>query len=199
MCETQSSQSTVALTLASSRLLLRLPVPADAQALLDFHLRNDQHLAPTDPPRPTGFATLEHWRRYIATAQQSFRDGTAYRFVIADKERPTVIIGKSNFNQVFRGPFWASYLGYAIDKEHQGQGKMFEANKRLVRYAFEELHLHRVMANYLPSNERSGRHLRRLGFVVEGYARDYLMIDGQWRDHILTSLTNKDWQPPEPQ
>lgn len=49
------------------------------------------------------------------------------------------------------------------------------------------------MAAYLPDNERSGKLLKRLGFVVEGYARDYLMIDGQWQDHILTSLINHNW------
>jgi ribosomal-protein-alanine N-acetyltransferase len=45
------------------------------------------------------------------------------------------------------------------------------------------------MANYRPENERSGRLLQRLGFAREGYARDYLFIDGAWRDHVLTSLT----------
>jgi ribosomal-protein-alanine N-acetyltransferase len=44
----------------------------------------------------------------------------------------------------------------------------------------------------VPTNERSGRLLRRLGFVVEGYARDYLFIGGQFRDHVLTSLTHPD-------
>lgn len=57
----------------------------------------------------------------------------------------------------------------------------------MVDFAFEALGLHRVMANYQPANERSGRFLRRLGFVPEGYARDYLYINGMWRDHILTS------------
>jgi ribosomal-protein-alanine N-acetyltransferase len=42
----------------------------------------------------------------------------------------------------------------------------------------------------VPTNERSAALLRRLGFVVEGYARDYLFIGGKFRDHILTSLTN---------
>jgi ribosomal-protein-alanine N-acetyltransferase len=46
------------------------------------------------------------------------------------------------------------------------------------------------MANYLPTNERSARLLRRLGFVIEGSARDYLFVGGQFRDHVLTALTN---------
>jgi ribosomal-protein-alanine N-acetyltransferase len=66
---------------------------------------------------------------------------------------------------------------------------MFEALQAGIAYAFDELGFHRVMANYMPVNERSGRLLRRLGFVVEGYARDFLLIDGQWRDHVLTALT----------
>ena len=50
------------------------------------------------------------------------------------------------------------------------------------------------MAAYLPHNQRSANLLKRLGFVVEGYACDYLMINGQWQDHILTSLTNRNWK-----
>ena len=43
---------------------------------------------------------------------------------------------------------------------------------------FREQNLHRIQANYVPRNERSGGLLRRLGFVVEGYARDYLLLNG---------------------
>jgi ribosomal-protein-alanine N-acetyltransferase len=31
--------------------------------------------------------------------------------------------------------------------------------------------------------------LQRLGFRVEGLARNYLYINGAWRDHVLTALT----------
>jgi ribosomal-protein-alanine N-acetyltransferase len=54
------------------------------------------------------------------------------------------------------------------------------------------LGLHRVEANYQPNNERSGRLLRALGFTVEGYARAYLYIDGEWRDHVLTAKIRDD-------
>lgn len=36
-----------------------------------------------------------------------------------------------------------------------------------------------------------------LGFKVEGYAYDYLLINGRWEDHVLTSLTNPAWTPPD--
>jgi len=50
--------------------------------------------------------------------------------------------------------------------------------------------VHRIHANYMPHNRRSGAVLRRLGFVVDGFARDYLQINGRWEDHVLTSLIN---------
>ena len=64
-----------------------------------------------------------------------------------------------------------------------------------IPFVFNKMRIHRINANYLPRNERSGGLLRRLGFTVEGYARDYLYINGRWEDHILTSCTNPDWKP----
>jgi len=59
-----------------------------------------------------------------------------------------------------------------------------------IDYVFQSMQLHRIMANYMPRNQRSAKLLKRLDFTVEGYARDYLMIQGQWEDHILTSRLN---------
>jgi ribosomal-protein-alanine N-acetyltransferase len=50
------------------------------------------------------------------------------------------------------------------------------------------------MADYMPRNRRSAAVLRQAGFVVEGYAREYLRIDGRWEDHVLTAITNPDWK-----
>lgn len=72
---------------------------------------------------------------------------------------------------------------------------MSEAVGKAIQYMFEKQKLHRIMANYMPSNERSARLLRKLGFVIEGHAKKYLLINGQWEDHILTSLTNEKWIP----
>ena len=34
----------------------------------------------------------------------------------------------------------------------------------------------------------------RLSFSVEGHARDYLRLAGEWQDHTLTSLINESWK-----
>ena len=50
------------------------------------------------------------------------------------------------------------------------------------------------MANYMPDNIASAQVLKKLGFVIEGTAKDYLYIDDRWEDHILTSLVNPNWK-----
>ena len=46
----------------------------------------------------------------------------------------------------------------------------------------------------MPHNRRSAAVLRRTGFIVEGCARDCLLINGRWEDHVLTAITNPDWK-----
>lgn len=67
---------------------------------------------------------------------------------------------------------------------------MSEALQAVIAYAFGDLALHRLQANYQPANVRSARLLQKLGFEIEGQAKDYLFLDGAWRDHVLTSLRN---------
>lgn len=127
--------------------------------------------------------------------EQEYNEGRSIRFLLFLKDYPEgEIIGFCNFSQIFRGPFQACYLGYHIDKTFEGKGLMSEAVQKAIEYMFEKQTLHRIMANYMPSNERSARLLHKLGFVVEGYAEKYLLINGNWKDHILTSLTNQNWQ-----
>jgi len=115
----------------------------------------------------------------------------AVTVVLLDKFDPDgPILGQVSLRNIIRGAFQGCHLGYSLDQQAVGKGLMFEALTSVIAYGFGEMGLHRIMANYIPTNERSGRLLRRLGFVVEGYARDYLFLAGKWQDHILTSLVN---------
>lgn len=183
---------TVEVALNSERLKVRQIRMQDAQALLDFHLTNKDFLSPFDPPVPESFYTLDYWKDKILHSKQKWLEKEELRLIIQQEEESDVI-GCINFTQIQRGPFHACRLGYKLGERFQGKGYMSEALQRAIEYMFNELNLHRIEANYIPSNRKSKNVLRRLGFVNEGMAKNYLYIDGKWQDHQLTSLTNPNW------
>lgn len=175
----------------TERLLLTLPAPSTALRHARFAEENQAHLAPWEPPYPSDYFTLGFWRARLRQNLAEHENGTSMRLSIFWKGDPdSPVLGNCNFGTFVWGAFHCATLGYRIDHRVEGKGVMTEALAGAIQYVFDELGFHRIQANYRPTNERSGTVLRRLGFVVEGYARDYLFIDGAWRDHILTSLTN---------
>ncbi|OWJ63991.1 GNAT family N-acetyltransferase [Inquilinus limosus] len=183
--------------LLGPRVFLTLAGPADGVDLAAFHDREWDHLGPWMPPRSAAWRTEPHWRRWSAEAVDLFLDDRAVRLVLRLIDRPgDGIVGQLNLNMLSRGAFQAATLGYHLGAAQQGGGLMREALEMAIRYAFGPLSLHRLMANHLPENARSAALLQRLGFIREGYAKDYLFIGGAWRDHVLTALTNPDPSPP---
>lgn len=177
-------------TLNTARLIVEHMAPGHAEALADFFRRNEQHLAPWDPPRPAGITAPEFWAAECGRAIEDHGRGTVLRWVLRLRAAPERVIGRINYTQIARGPFQSCMLGYAIDHAHEGRGLMREALEATIEHVFAVLKLHRIQANYVPGNVRSGRLLERLGFVREGLAKDYLFIDGAWRDHVLAARLN---------
>lgn len=178
------------------RVILRLPNKSDIDSIINYYLENKDHLEEFEPIRPDNFYTTGFWEKDIESRLKEYKEDKSLRMFIFDKIDNCTIIGVVNFNQIVRGAFHACYLGYSIAGDKQGEGYMTESLHYAIDFAFNQLNLHRIMANYMPHNRKSGNVLRRLGFTVEGYARDYLFINGRWEDHILTSLTNRSWEPP---
>ncbi|HYH80784.1 MAG TPA: GNAT family N-acetyltransferase, partial [Longimicrobium sp.] len=150
-------------------------------------------LEPWDPRRPDGFYTEAYWVEQVRRSREEAENDRSLRLFIFPDEAPGEVIGTVNFTEFVRGTFQACYLGYGLSAAREGQGYMREALRAAIAHVFGPLRMHRIMANYLPHNRRSGNLLKALGFQVEGYARDYLRINGRWEDHVLTSLTNPDW------
>ncbi|MGH2618449.1 MAG: GNAT family N-acetyltransferase [Thermomicrobiales bacterium] len=181
-------------TITTDRLILRLAEPSDVPAVIRYFTDNAEHLAPTFPLAPPGFLTEEYWLRQVAQNHDNFAAGRTVKFFLFPRDEPGLVVGGLSLNNIVRGSAHSCDLGYSLAADRQGQGLMTEAVTAVIRYAFEDLGLHRVKAAYLPANERSGRLLRRLGFVVDGYARDYLYIQGRWQDQVLVGLVNPAWQ-----
>jgi ribosomal-protein-alanine N-acetyltransferase len=180
--------------LTTERLLLRVPTERDAGAMTSFVVDNREHFAPWDPLREDDYYNAPFWKLALATGVARVRDGTQIQFAIYEQgSANSNVVGQITLSGITRGVFQAAYLGYGLDHRHTGKGYMGEALRAAIDYCFDELNLHRIMANTMPSNERSRRVLETLGFEREGFAKDYLFLAGQWQDHELMALTNPNW------
>ncbi|XOV88493.1 MAG: ribosomal protein S5-alanine N-acetyltransferase [Pseudomonadota bacterium] len=175
--------------LRTNRLCIKLLDPQRADIMVKFRLENRDYLKPWEPRRTPEFFTEPFWQLQLRYSMNEFREGHSVCLVLLNLAEEEVL-GVCNYTNIVRGTFQACHLGYALAERHQGKGLMFEALEASNRYIFEEMGLNRIMANYLPHNERSGRLLARLGFRIEGKAEKFLKIDGRWEDHVLTSRLN---------
>jgi ribosomal-protein-alanine N-acetyltransferase len=71
---------------------------------------------------------------------------------------------------------------------------MTEALEAAIDFAFNEMNIHKILANYMPSNKTSERVLEKLGFHKVGLVKDELYLGGKWQDHIETRLINPNWR-----
>ena len=178
----------------TERLCIRLPTRQDAVEVAGFYRTNREHLQPWSPTLHPGLFDAEFWAGEAERRLGDYQAGLEARGFLFLREDPRQVVGNLSLAQIVRGAFHACTLGYSLAADAQGHGYMLEAVRGAVAYAFGTLGLHRVMADYMPRNRRSAAVLRQAGFVVEGYARDYLRIDGRWEDHVLTAITNGDWR-----
>ncbi len=105
------------------------------------------------------------------------------------------IVGVMNLSQIVMGPLRGAFLGYYAFEPFAGRGYMRAAMTPLLRFAFDELGLHRVQANVQPDNQASIALVRGAGFRREGFSPRYLFIRGAWRDHEQWVMLSDDPPP----
>jgi ribosomal-protein-alanine N-acetyltransferase len=176
--------------LMTGRLYVELAAPAHAALHAAYFARNREHFARWDPPRGD-VESRAYWARALSASLRDFEAGRSVPLVVLPREaEPNVLVARINFTQIARGAFHSCMLGFAVDREFEGRGLMHEALAASIDWLFDTLNLHRVQASHRPENERSRRLLARLGFAREGLAREYLFIDGAWRDHVINAKLN---------
>ncbi len=181
-------------SLTTPRLLLRASEPAFAGAVADFYRRNRTPHARWNPPMADATFTVVGQRESLAATAATISAGTGIGWWLFAVDAPAVALGQIHLSQITRRAFCNAMLGYSIDAAFEGRGLMHEALQAALADAFSpRVHLHRVQANVRPENTRSLALLSRLGFEQEGLAREYLFIDGAWRDHAMTALRNPAW------
>ncbi len=181
-------------TLFGKRVLLRALETGDFAKWQEVRRRNDAWLTKWEPQKVHGQPDViedpQAFRVRCSARQRDRQLGTGYGFGLFVEGN---FVGEVNLNSVQRGPFQSCYVGYWIDEAQAGQSYVPEALVVVVRYAFEQLHLHRMQAAIVPRNTASRRVVEKLKLREEGMAERYLEINGVWEDHIRYAITNEEW------
>jgi ribosomal-protein-alanine N-acetyltransferase len=180
----------------TQNLVLRAPVATDYAAWAVLRMDSREFLTPWEPTWNEDDLTRNSFRLRVKRAAREIATDEAYSLFVFET-RSQALIGGLTLGLVRRGVAQATTLGYWMGQRHAGKGHMTEAVRGALRFAFNDLALHRVEAACLPNNEPSKRLLEKVGFQREGMARAYLRINGAWSDHLLYAALSSDRLPLE--
>jgi ribosomal-protein-alanine N-acetyltransferase len=173
--------------LETERLTLRTGLSCDAEDIAAFRLANRDHIEITAGKRPNEHYTAEYLRKNLSTSSIRVWRKEAITFLVRKKSDES-LIGICNFSGFHWGAFCTCELGYLVGATSEGKGYMSEACAVALDYICSEWGVHRVQAVYDVSNTRSAALAKRLGLSVVGTAKDYISLDGNWRDGVIASL-----------
>lgn len=179
----------------TARLVLRPVVTADFEAL--WQIRRQE--------------PVSHWMTSRAEVRETFlevlgdADRMAKTIVI---ERDGAVVGdlmlaledpwaQAEVTELAKGV--QAELGWCLDPAEHGHGYATEAVEELVRIAFEELGLRRVVAHCFAANEASWRLMERIGMRREVHTvKESLHRSGEWMDGMSYALLAEEWEARRP-
>jgi ribosomal-protein-alanine N-acetyltransferase len=170
---------------------LRAPQMSDYSEWTTLREASRAFLTPWEPTWPSDDLSRSAFRRRLRRYAEDQRADTSYAFFLFRKSDDALVGGLTLAN-IRRGVAQAGSLGYWTGEPFVRRGLMTGALHGLVPFAFGSLRLHRLEAACIPSNAASIRLLEKMGFAREGYAREYLCINGLWQDHLLFARLNGD-------
>lgn len=183
--------------LPGQRVMLRSPERGDWQEWTRLRGESRAFLTPWEPSWSPDALTRTAFRRRLARYATDWRTDQGYSFFLF-RLKDHALLGGIGLSNLRRGVAETGSLGYWVGERHARQGYMSEGLRLILAFAFQRLKLHRVEAACLPHNAPSRGLLLKSGFREEGYAREYLCIDGRWQDHVLFAILRDDWARAEP-
>ncbi len=160
--------------LETERMILRPISMDDAQAIFDY---------PSDPESNKympweSHRSLADTYAYLETIPKNYAARERINFAITLKP-DGMFIGSSGFHDISK-EHHRLMMGYVLNRNYWGNGYMTEAVLKMIRFAFEEMGMHRVAAACDEDNIRSARVMERCGMTLEGIFRDYEVRHGKF-------------------
>ncbi len=175
-------------------IMLRAPHMGDYTEWAALREASRAFLTPWEPTWPADDLTRAAFRRRLRRYAEDLRSDQSYA-LFAFRHGDGALVGGLTLAHVRRGVAQAGSLGYWIGEPYARHGYMSAAVRALIPFAFDSLRLHRLEAACIPTNAASISLLQKCGFQREGYAREYLCINGIWQDHVLFARLKDDPVP----
>lgn len=160
----------------TERFLLR-QIQQEDRAQIYAALSNPRVIAHYGIAYDSEAATQEQldWYRDMEQSQ------TGYWWAICSTRAPAVILGSCGIYEIDAYNHNAD-IGYWLLPDYWGLGIMHECLLSLLRFAFDDLQLHRLEAEIEPANIASAKLVQKLGFEWEGRRREVARRDDAYLD-----------------
>lgn len=88
----------------------------------------------------------------------------------------------------------AGEIGFIVHPDHQGHGYATEAGEAVLRIAFEDAGLHRVIGRTEARNVGSARTLEKLGMRLEAHLVENEWVKGEWQSELVYAILDREWR-----
>lgn len=104
------------------------------------------------------------------------------------EEKPVGSVYVRDIDHIHHKGEYGIFIG---EEDARGRGIGTETAKLMIRYAFEELGLHKLFLRVFADNTRALNSYEKAGFKREAYLKDDVCIDGKYRDIVLMAVINE--------
>ena len=171
--------------LTQGDISLRIIRTKDAKTIEQLVLGNREWLRPWEATNPYGPTSFD-FKGQIRSLLRQLENNDGMPFVILYQGE---IVGQLNVANILHGSVSSCVLGYWIAPEVAGLGITPTAVALAMDYMFNAVGIHRVEIDIRPENGASIRVVQKLGLRYEGLKKNYIHINGDWRDHYVFALT----------
>ena len=173
--------------LVTGRLTLRTMTPDDVEDIYAYQSREDvcRYLMFGPRDRATVAEKVAQHAQAITLADK----GDYWQIAM---EREGRVIGDLFFT-IASIEHATGEIGWTLHPDHHGNGYVTEGARAILRLAFEEISLHRVMAQLDPRNTASIALCKRLGMREEAYFVEDCWAQDAWTDTGVYGLLAREW------
>ena len=178
------------LKLETERLLLRPFTSEDFDALFAIQSRSDVSRWLYWGPRSEDQVRVSLEQKIASSTLANDDDFLSFAVVLKSSSE---VIGDGSLFLV-SAEHRQGEIGFVFHPDHHGHGYATETARLLLRLAFEEFGLHRVIGRLEPRNEASARLLERLGMRREAHFVENEFVKGEWQSELVYALLEREWR-----